>query len=85
MFLKSIHHEKKILLIDSRNFGKQSEKQAKKYIFFAINGKRHNGSNYIEDLFQKGVREFVVEQVSEAQKTWKDAIFHQVPNVLRAL
>lgn len=81
----SLLQEKKKILIDSRNFGKQSEELAKKYIFFAINGERHNGANYIEDLYQKGVREFVVEQISETQKSWKDAVFHQVPSVLRAL
>lgn len=47
------------LLTDSRqvNF-------PEKAVFFALRGSRHNGHRYLEELYQKGVRCFVVEQPS---------------------
>jgi alanine racemase len=48
-----------VLLTDSR-FVSQPEHS----IFFAIKGERHDGHQFIEELYQKGVREFVVEKKS---------------------
>ena len=45
------------MLTDSR-FLSDPEKS----IFFAIKGIRHDGHRFIEDLFQAGLREFVVEE-----------------------
>ncbi|MBX2951267.1 MAG: bifunctional UDP-N-acetylmuramoyl-tripeptide:D-alanyl-D-alanine ligase/alanine racemase [Leadbetterella sp.] len=47
----------KVLLTDSR-FLSDPEKS----IFFAIRGIRHDGHRFIQDLFQAGLREFVVEE-----------------------
>lgn len=51
-FTRHIQH----LLIDSRHlaFPRQS-------LFFAIQGERHNGHSFLEELYHKGVRNFVVE------------------------
>ncbi len=46
----------KYLLIDSRTLISPSDS-----LFFAIVGARHNGHNFIDDLYKKQVRNFVVE------------------------
>ncbi|HEV7350237.1 bifunctional UDP-N-acetylmuramoyl-tripeptide:D-alanyl-D-alanine ligase/alanine racemase [Telluribacter sp.] len=74
------------LLTDSRqlSFPEQT-------LFFAIRGERHDGHLFVADLYQRGVREFVVEQeaVPAALKaeieTWPDATVWAVPSALRAL
>ncbi len=48
----------KDLLIDSRKLGNPVT-----CLFFAIKGERHDGHTYINDLYQKGVRNFVVSQL----------------------
>lgn len=47
----------KVLLTDSRFLSDPD-----KSIFFAIKGIRHDGHRFIKDLFQAGLREFVVEE-----------------------
>jgi alanine racemase len=74
------------LLTDSRQviFPEQS-------IFFAIRGARHDGHRFLADLYQQGVREFVVETdaVSEELQlllnSWNDVTIHFVTNSLKAL
>ena len=46
----------KILLTDSRFLSDPASS-----IFFAIKGERHNGHQFIQQLFEKGIKEFVVE------------------------
>jgi Alr-MurF fusion protein len=67
------------LLIDSRKitFPETS-------LFFAIVGARHNGHNFIEDVYKGGVRHFIVSQSVDNQ-LFTDAIFIKVNDVLRAL
>lgn len=82
----SIQTRASYLLTDSRqvSFPGQS-------IFFAINGERHDGHQFIPELYEKGVREFVVEEASltEALKieinSWKDAKVWTVFSSIRAL
>lgn len=75
-----------VLLTDSR-FVSQPEHS----IFFAIKGERHDGHAFIKDLYEKGVREFVVEKkaLNDALKTQlenlSDAKFFVVENAIRAL
>lgn len=59
MFLdfSGIHAQGKVLLTDSRFLSDPG-----KSIFFAIKGERHDGHQYIKDLFEAGIRDFVVEQ-----------------------
>src|SRR5258708_33379082 len=53
------HHSSLItrLLIDSRKLN-----IAEGTLFFAIKGSRHDGHTFIPDLYEKGVRNFVVSQ-----------------------
>jgi len=53
-------------------------------LFFALKGVRHNGHQYIGDLYQKGVRSFVVCEPIEAQK-YPLAFFVKVGDSLEAL
>ncbi len=59
---------------------------ADKTIFFAIDGKNHDGHRFIDDLYQKGVRHFVVEKEADvfAQK-YPDAYWQQVPSAIKTL
>ena len=67
------------LLIDSRRNG-----VADGTLFFAIKGDRHDGHHYIESLYQKGVRQFVVEQEIDIQK-YSLANFFQCESSIAAL
>lgn len=67
------------LLTDSRKLENPSTS-----LFFAITGERLNGHNYIADLFQKGVRNFVIEDESFAEK-FPEANFLMVKKSIDAL
>jgi Alr-MurF fusion protein len=56
-------------------------------VFFALSGPRRSGTTFIPELYQKGVRVFVVdEQFTEAEMPkFPEASFLQVPDVLQAL
>ena len=69
------------LLTDSRSlcFPEQT-------LFFALRTKRNDGHKYIAELYRRGVRSFVVEQVPEDyQAQYPDANFLKVPSPLAAL
>ena len=69
------------LLTDSRSlcFPEQA-------LFFALRTKRNDGHKYISELYRRGVRSFVVEQVPEDyQAQFADANFLKVPSPLAAL
>ena len=68
------------LLIDSRKLSDPASS-----IFFAIHGERHDGHRYLHDLYQKGVRAFVVEELPADLGPYSEGIFWQVSNSLRAL
>ncbi len=53
-------------------------------LFFALPGPRRNGQEFIPDLYQRGVRYFVV-QTQPAGNDFTDAGFIVVPEVLEAL
>ncbi len=53
-------------------------------LFFAIVGERHNGHAYLADLYERGVRAFVVSSEVEPKK-YADASFITVENTLNAL
>ncbi len=71
-------HTIEYLIIDSRNATFPA-----KSLFFAITGVRHNGHNYINDLYLKGVRNFVVEKTLGID--YPDASVIVVPDTLAAL
>lgn len=54
-------------------------------MFFALKGKNHDGHDYVESLYEKGVREFVVSEKREVFATLKEAKFYWVEDVLKAL
>ena len=68
------------ILIDSRKLGNPSVS-----LFFAIKGDRHDGHDYILDLYQKGVVHFVVTALPVNSETLKNACFIVVSNVLKSL
>ncbi|MBU1819895.1 MAG: bifunctional UDP-N-acetylmuramoyl-tripeptide:D-alanyl-D-alanine ligase/alanine racemase [Bacteroidetes bacterium] len=74
------------LLTDSRQLS-----FAARSIFFAIRGEHHDGHLFLNDVYWRGVREFVVERkalspaLQEQLESWPDAVVWVVPNSLRAL
>ena len=69
----------KELLIDSRNVSKTDGA-----LFFAISGKRNDGHDYIDALYAKGVRAFVVERLP-VHSQYPEAGFIKVTNSIAAL
>ena len=57
---------------------------ASKTLFFALVGERHNGHDYIQDLYEKGIRAFVINEFFE-YKSFKDCTFIVVADTLIAL
>jgi Alr-MurF fusion protein len=53
-------------------------------VFFAIRGDHHNGHQYIQSLYEAGIRQFVVEQEIPL-KNFADANFIKVDSSIRAL
>jgi len=69
------------LLIDSRSLCFPEET-----LFFALRSQRNDGHRYIGDLYRRGVRHFVVEQVPERyDAVYPEADFLRVPHTLAAL
>ena len=55
-------------------------------LFFALQTNRNDGHKYIPELYQRGVRNFVVTDVpADRAETYPDANFLKVPNTLKAL
>lgn len=68
------------ILIDSRRLI-----SAQKCMFIALSSKRNNGHNYIEELYDKGIRNFMVMALPENIKSFEKANFVKVANTLTAL
>ena len=69
------------LLTDSRNYFR-----ADKTLFFAIQTPGGNdGHKYIQELYEKGVRNFIIEKVPEGIKNYNDINIIIVPDVVEAL
>ncbi len=69
------------LLTDSRSLCFPEET-----LFFALKTQRNDGHRYIGDLYRRGVRHFVVEQVPAGYETnYPEANFLRVPHTLAAL
>ena len=54
-------------------------------LFFALKTKRNDGHRYIDDLYSRGVRNFVVSVFPEDVAHYNDANFLRVPDTLKAL
>ncbi|MFM1876371.1 MAG: hypothetical protein RL266_2108 [Bacteroidota bacterium] len=70
----------KELAIDSRKVVVPAQS-----LFFAIKGDRHDGHNFIPQLYENGVRAFVVSQEFDAPAHLDDAFFIRTENPLLAL
>lgn len=69
------------LLIDSRKISFPETS-----LFFAIVGERHDGHDFIADVYQSGVRCFVVSNAQNIDlPLFKDAFFVKIPHVLQGL
>lgn len=77
------HRPVQHLLLDSRHVG-----VAAGALFFAIRGAQHNGHRYLPDLYQQGVRQFVVDRAEEIPHglvAYPEACFLLVADSLLAL
>lgn len=70
----------KNLLIDSRKLS-----NAETSLFFAIKGERHDGHAYLIDLYEKGVRHFVVSSLPQNNYVFNNSVFLLVKDTLLAL
>lgn len=68
------------LLIDSRKLI-----FAEVTLFFAIAGPRRNGHDFIPELYERGLRSFVVEKGMVEKEKFPQAVFLEVPHVLASL
>lgn len=69
------------LLIDSRKIAFPTTS-----VFFAIVGERHNGHNFIKDVYKNGVRNFIISNTESIDfQQFSEANFILVPDVLRSL
>jgi len=81
--LIAIHQDQPItdLVIDSRKATAR-----KGALFFAIHGTRHNGHKYIQELYNQGIRMFIVEQVPPYnERVLPEANIYQVESAIMAL
>jgi alanine racemase len=79
-FIGSNDYDIEYILIDSRTIVTTQQT-----LFFAINGERHDAHKFINELYQKGIRSFVVEKLPENYIDLKDASFLVVKNAILAL
>lgn len=70
----------KNLVIDSRRLITSQHS-----LFFAIHGQRHDGHQYMQDLYRKGVRNFVISRFSENVDLFFGANIIKVKDSLEAL
>lgn len=73
---QEIHH----LLLDSRKLYHPTQA-----LFFAIDGEHHNGHNFVQELYQKGVRNFVIDKASFPKDAFPQANILLVNNTIQAL
>ena len=73
-------YEIRFLVTDSRGFISPDDS-----LFFALKGLRHDGHQYIGEMYDKGVRSFVVSEDALEFSTYQDAVFLLVKDTLQAL
>lgn len=54
-------------------------------LFFALKGVNHNGHDYVCELYERGVRNFVISEERSEFAGYEEANFWGVPDVLKAL
>jgi alanine racemase len=55
------------------------------FVFIAIRGKNHDGHAFIDSVYQKGIRIFVVEEMPQDYAKYSDAAFIVTKNTIEAL
>ena len=70
----------RFLVTDSRGFISPEGS-----LFFALVGLRHNGHHYINEMYEKGVRCFMVSELDIDKQSYPDASFLVVKDTLKAL
>ena len=68
------------LLTDSRSLT-----YPERTLFFAMRSRRNDGHRYLQSLYDRGVRNFVVEYIPQSMQSLTDANFLKVENVTDAL
>ena len=68
------------IVTDSRQLSYTNE-----IAFVAISGKNHDGHRFIDDLYQKGIKAFIVEKLPQDITRYPDAAFIQSTNSIAAL
>ncbi len=68
------------LLTDSRSLRRPAES-----VFFALRTATGDGHRYVRELYDRGVRVFVVERIPEKREEMPDAVWLKVEDTLRAL
>ena len=58
---------------------------AEETLFFALKTKRNDGHKYIHELYERGVRNFVVSDLPNHLENYTDANFLQLSNPLKGL
>lgn len=79
-FLKRSNPVVQTLLTDSRSFV-----DSETSLFFALKGLRQDGHSFLEDLYRRGVRNFVISQPASNFEALSEANFIQVNDTLKAL
>ena len=54
-------------------------------LFFALKTKRNDGHKYLSELYERGVRNFVVGELPADMQSFQDANFLQLTNPLKGL
>lgn len=80
----SPNESRDIIEVDNISVDSRSLYNGNSTVFFALEGKNHNGHEFIEDLIQKGVKYFVVSKDVKVSPR-QDVIYFQVDNTLEAL
>lgn len=72
------------LAIDSIVIDSRKTLTSSKSLFFALVGEQHNGHRFINELYSKGVRSFVISSTEDFPNLFPDASFLLVDNTLKA-
>ena len=82
---KLIGESDKTLVIKDLLFDSRMLVMPENTLFFALKSHRNDGNKYIKELYDKGVRSFVVERMPENAGIGDDAVFILVDNTLKSL
>lgn len=81
----SVGHGMHKNIITSISIDSRTLVDAESCLFFALVGERHNGHQYLDELHQKGLRNYIVSQLPENYSEFDDSQFILVEDTLLAL